>query len=263
VGHEAHASDGGETAAGTERARPEDDARIGDYGIDARRSVIWLGFGAFGAGVVMLLAAVAHAPGWLTLGAFAACVVLAIGALVLTWSSRVGKLRERVRLVEWLDLRPDSYVLDAGCGTGLVLIEAAKRMPAGLAVGVDRWRPSRPEEPTPDDVRANASAEGVHDNVVVANGSITRLPFADATFDVVTSCFVLHRFGSRAARLDAIREAVRVLAPGGRLVVLDTSKTRQVKTAMRSVDLTGVTRSRRVLRLIPAARYVAGTKPSR
>ena len=243
----------------TGTTRATEHARIGNYGIDARRAVVWLAFAAFGAGMVMLFAAVAHAPSWLTLGAFGACVLLGMGALILTWSSRVGKLRERVRLVEWLTLRPDAYVLDAGCGTGLVLVEAAKRMPAGLAVGIDHRRAVS----SADAVLVNADAEGVGDNVVVTSGSITRMPFADATFDVVTSCFVLHRLGSRAARLAAVREAARVLAPGGRLVVLDTAKTRQVVVAMRSADLAGVTRSRRVLRLVPPARYVTGWKPTR
>ena len=240
-----------------------EDARIGNYGIDAWRVVVWLAFGAFGAGMVMLFGAVAHAPSWLTLGAFGACVVLGMSALVLTWSSRVGKLRERVRLVEWLTLRPDAYVLDAGCGTGLVLVEAAKRMPAGLAVGIDRWRAAHAASIVGNAVLVNADAEGVGDNVVVTSGNITRMPFADATFDVVTSCFVLHRLGSRAARLAAVQEAVRVLAPGGHLVVLDSSRTRQVVVAMRAFDLAGVTRSRRVLRLVPPARYVTGWKPKR
>ncbi|HEY8217943.1 MAG TPA: class I SAM-dependent methyltransferase [Acidimicrobiia bacterium] len=251
------------TDADADISRTDDDARIGDYGLDARRVVVWLGFGAFGAGMVMLFAAVAHAPGWLTLGAFGACVVLGLAALVLTWSSRVGKLRERVRLVEWLDLRADAYVLDAGCGSGLVLVEAAKRTPLGLSVGIEQWRAVPNVPSVAEVVLENADAEGVDDNVVVTNSSMTRLPFADDTFDVVTSCFVLHRIGSRAARLDAIREAARVLVPGGRLVVLDSAKTKQVVAAMRSVDLAGVTRSRRILRLIPAARYVTGSKPSR
>jgi ubiquinone/menaquinone biosynthesis C-methylase UbiE len=213
--------------------------------------------------MVMLFAAVAHAPDWLTLGAFATCVVLGMGALVLTWSSRVGKLRERVRLVEWLDLRPGAYVLDVGCGTGLVLIEAAKRTPTGLAVGIEQWKPLTRGQPIADVVLANAAAEGVGDNVVVADAGVTHLPFADGTFHVVTSCFRLHRRASHAARLAAIREAARVLVPGGRLVVLDSAKTKQVVVAMRSVDLAGVTRSRRVLRLVPPARYVTGSKPIR
>jgi ubiquinone/menaquinone biosynthesis C-methylase UbiE len=191
------------------------------------------------------------------------CVLLGMGALVLTWSSLVGKLRERVRLVEWLALRPDAYVLDAGCGSGLVLVEAAKRMPAGLAVGIDHRRAVRGSASVAEAVLANADAEGVADNVVVTTGSITRMPFLDATFDVVTSCFVLHRLGSRAARIAAVQEAARVLAPGGRLVVLDSAKTRQAVIAMRAVDLAGVTRSRRILRLVPPARYVTGWKPNR
>jgi SAM-dependent methyltransferase len=235
--------------------RPGGAARV-DYGIDAERAVVRLTYGSLGAGLVMVFGAIAHAPVGLSIAAFAACVGLALAALTLTWSSRVGKVRERVRLVGWLELPADAYVLDAGCGPGAVLVEAALRNPEGLAVGVDLWRVCEPALP-----RANAKLEGVDDHVALATGNVTDLPFADATFDVVSCSLVLRRLDGSLARLASVREAARVLVPGGRLVVLDTAKTRQIAVAMRATDLVGVTRSRRVWRLVPPARYVTGRKP--
>jgi len=239
------------------------EATVADYGIDAQRAVVRLGLGSLGAGLVMVFGAIANAPSWLALTAFASCVVLAMAALVLIWSSRVGRLRERIRSVDRLELDEDSYVLDAGCGSGMVLVEAARRIPEGLAVGVDHWRlPSvhvvlRPETPL-----ENAQMEGVDDRVVVATAGVRRLPFADGMFDAVSCSLVLSRLANANERLDAVREAARVLVPGGRLVVFDTAKTRQIAIAMRSVDLVDVARSRRVWRLVPPARYVTGSKPS-
>jgi SAM-dependent methyltransferase len=237
-------------------------ATVADYGIDAQHTVVLLGLGSFGAGLVMAFGAIANAPTWLSLGAFASCVALAIAALVLIRSSRVGRLRERIRFVDRLELDDDSYVLDAGCGTGMVLVEAARRIPEGLAVGVDDWLPSvhvvlRPETPL-----ENAQLEAVDDRVVVTTAGVGRLPFADEMFDGVSCSLVLRRLANAYERLEAVREAARVLVPGGRLVVLDTAKTREIVIAMRSVDLVDVTRSRRVWRLVPPARYVIGSKPS-
>jgi len=64
-------------------------------------------------------------------------VIFTIEALVMIWSSRYGKLRARDRLVSGLRLKGQETVLDIGSGRGLLLIGAARRLPAGRAVGLD------------------------------------------------------------------------------------------------------------------------------
>jgi len=92
-------------------------------------------------------------------------------------------------------------LLDVGCGTGLNVAEAGRWADA---VGVD----------VSDEALRFARARGI----AVARASIEALPFADATFDVVTSFDVLyHRAVGDDAR--AVRELARVLAPGGLLFV--------------------------------------------
>src|SRR3989442_663480 len=63
-----------------------------------------------------------------------------ISAAGMVWSSKVSKLRERERILDAVHLRGDERVLDLGCGRGLLLIGAAKRLSTGKAVGVDIWR---------------------------------------------------------------------------------------------------------------------------
>lgn len=81
------------------------------------------------------------------------CLAMAIW---MVWSSRFGKLRERERLLGTLAWNGDEEVLDVGCGRGLMLVGAAKRLRAGRAVastcGAPRiWRGTRrpPCGPTP------------------------------------------------------------------------------------------------------------------
>ena len=92
-----------------------------------------------------------------------------VGGMV--WSSKVGKLRARDHLIESLSLRGDESVLDVGCGRGLLLIAAAKRLTTGKAVGVDIWSAKDQSDNRPEATWANARAEGVADRVEVKDGA--------------------------------------------------------------------------------------------
>lgn len=67
----------------------------------------------------------------------------------------------------------------------------------------------------------NAAAAGVADRVEVHTADMTALPFADDSFDVVTSAMAIHNVPSAQGRFHAIDEAIRVLRPGGQLLVAD------------------------------------------
>ena len=99
-------------------------------------------------------------------------------------------------------------VLDIACGTGTLLAEIGKRteMDARVA-GVDLSRGMLAEARR----KLNARA-------IVAAADAARLPFRDAAFDVAVSVSALHHWGDPRA---VLREARRVLQPGGRLVLTD------------------------------------------
>jgi arsenite methyltransferase len=156
-----------------------------------------------------------------SIGAACVAALLLFGAMVMLRSSLVSKKRVRDRLVEALALSGDERVLDAGCGLGLALIGCAKKLTTGTAVGVDLWAPKDLSNNNAQATRANAATEGVADRVEVETGDITRLPFADASFDAVISMTVIHNIPSRDGRDQALRELVRVLKPGGRLAIFD------------------------------------------
>ena len=68
---------------------------------------------------------------------------LSCGAMGLwmIYDSKIGKVRERDTYLDKIALeRGDERVLDVGCGLGLFLIGAAKRLSTGRAVGIDKWQ---------------------------------------------------------------------------------------------------------------------------
>src|SRR5215472_11511020 len=79
-------------------------------------------------------------------------------AAAMMWSSRVGKLRLRDRLLDSLGLTGSERVLDAGCGRGLMAIGAAKRLKSGRVTGVDSGGSA-------EAAKTNAKLEGVADRV--------------------------------------------------------------------------------------------------
>jgi ubiquinone/menaquinone biosynthesis C-methylase UbiE len=191
----------------------------------------------------------------------AAAMLLATAAAMLH-SSRRGKLVERDRLLDGLELDGDEDVLDVGCGRGLLLIGAARRLRAGRAVGIDIWSAVDQSDNRRDATLANAEAEGVGDRVEVVDGDMRALPFADASFDAVVSSLAIHNVHDAADRERACHEIVRVLRPGGRVAVLDLRATGDYALAFEDFGLVDVTRSGRSFRMYPPVRLVTARRPA-
>jgi SAM-dependent methyltransferase len=106
-------------------------------------------------------------------------------------------------------LLPPLKVADLGCGEGYLTIEAARW--ASRVIAVDRSAVVLK--------RARALAERRRvSNVIWKKGELERLPLADASVDVAMLSQALHHAVDPAR---AVAEAVRVTAPGGRVLVLD------------------------------------------
>src|SRR6476646_6473943 len=165
---------------------------------------------------------------------------LSCGAMGLwmIYDSRIGKVREREFYLDKIAWRGDERVLDVGCGLGLFLIGAARRLKTGRAVGIDLWQAEDLSGNTPAGTLNNATIEGVADKVEVHTGDARKLPFDDASFNVVLSSMALHNIYNAGERQTAVREIARVLAPGGRVLIVDVRHTSKYAATLRDAGLT-------------------------
>ena len=136
---------------------------------------------------------------------------------LLVWLFTFGRERAfREKILRLARLEPGESVLDLGCGTGSLAVAAKRQLgTAGTVYGIDR----SPEMLA----RADKKARKAGVDVVFTNAAAQALPFPDGQFDIVLSTLVLHHLPKKG-REEFAGEAIRVLRPGGRLLLVDFAK---------------------------------------
>lgn len=220
-----------------------------DYGLDAPGAVRNL-FIAAGAGLLTWLSVKAQlwsgvlalGPFLFPLGRMGLSAGLSCGAMGawMAWDSKFGKVRERERLLDLLAWTGRERVLDVGCGRGLLLVGAAKRLTTGSAAGIDLWQKEDLSGNRPEATLENARLEGVAERVEVHTADMRKLPFPDASFDTVLSMNAIHNIYSASGRAAALAEIARVLKPGGVVLIVDIRHIRQYAAALRAGGCTDV-----------------------
>jgi len=149
---------------------------------------------------------------------------------VVRLTTREGAFKSR--LLERAGLQPGERVLDLGCGTGTLAIQAKRGQPDAEIVGLD----GDPEVLG----RARRKAAGAGVEVDFDEGYSTELPYGASSFDVVLSTLFFHHLTGSDKRRTAA-EVLRVLKPGGRLQVADWGRPadpamRLLSTSIRLLD---------------------------
>lgn len=130
-------------------------------------------------------------------------------------------------------LGPDERLVDVGCGTGKLVVAAARRLGGrhggpSHVLGIDA---------TPGMI--DLAIRRAHDAGVTAEfqvGIAEALPVADGSANAVTSSYFFHHLPSDVKPL-ALREMWRVLAPGGRLVIMDYGRARGLRGLIMSIPM--------------------------
>jgi arsenite methyltransferase len=189
------------------------------YGVDAPWVLLALWAASLFTVTWTVLAFTWH--GWVSWLLLAVACYWVFGAATFTYTTLRGKFRVWAAELDGLGLDGHERVVDLGCGRGAVLLLAARRLPEGRALGVDLWRDGDQLGNSEAATRANAEAVGVSDRVDLVTGDLRALPLPDACAEVVVSSMALHGIQAFEDRGAAVREAYRVLVPGGRLRIAD------------------------------------------
>jgi ubiquinone/menaquinone biosynthesis C-methylase UbiE len=111
-------------------------------------------------------------------------------------------------VVELLDLQPDDYVLEVGCGPGVAVAYAARK--ARFTAGVD-----------PSEVMVTQARRRCRSTIRAQRAEVTTAPAAELPFDddFFTCAFAVHTMHHWPCLADGLRELHRVVEPGGRVAL--------------------------------------------
>lgn len=236
-----------------------------DYGIDAPAVLRNLFLGGLGCVLIAIFmprifsignVSFQLKSGFYTTGIF----LLAESALYLLYV-KWGKFRHRDTMLAQHTWRGVEQVLDVGCGRGLLVVGAAKRLTTGTSIGIDIWSNKDMGGNAMARTMENAQLEGVQDRVKLLTEDVRKLSFADNTFDIIVSNLCLHNISSREDRRIAIQEIVRVLKPGGQAILSDYRHTGQYADDMRTAGMAIVKKRINPVTTFPPLTYVVATKP--
>lgn len=217
-----------------------------EYGVDAPklvrrfavRSLLLIAFAVF-LYIVNRSTAPAAAK---TLAGLLLAVGLTFGCIAafMLYSSLVTKRKVIERILDSIPWRGNESVLDVGCGRGMFLISAAKRLKSGKATGVDIWRSEDLSGNSAEATLSNAKAEGVGNRIKIENADARQLPFGAGSFDVVVSSLAIHNIEGSGERAKALREIARVLKPGGYLAIFDILHTQEYAKVLEQLDFNDI-----------------------
>jgi len=156
-------------------------------------------------------------------------------------------LRAAVEEQLFAALPSGARVLDVGCGGGQLVAHVAERRSDVRVVGLDRS--------TPQIARARERGNRFGDRVSFAEGSALDMPLGAASFDVVVSVASIKHWPDPAR---GVAECVRVLRPGGALVILEVDRSCLLDDARAFVRRWRMPAALRPAALVLFRTYVAG-----
>lgn len=241
-------------------------SRSAFYGIDAPTVIkrLFL-FGLMNVGIVLFIHQIRFAHNLHFLMVFeysqaAMALSFVVPPILMYLTSRFCKVGQRDKLLSRLAWRGNEHVLDVGCGRGLMMIGVAQRLTTGSVIGIDIWNAEDLSDNSKKAALHNARVEGVAAKVSLIDADATTLPFAESTFDCVLSNLAIHNITPRQQRTRALSEMLRVLKPGGTLVIQDFQFIDEYKESLEQLGIKNSLVSGRDWSLFPPVRTITVIK---
>lgn len=127
----------------------------------------------------------------------------------LLWTMGLAHRRLTSWGLEQLALSADDVVLDVGCGGGEAVDRLSRTVTDGTVHGLDLSRTAL--------TKASRTTDGSGETVGLSQGTVSALPFAEETFDVITA-FQTHYHWPKVET--DLQEIYRVLNPGGTVMIV-------------------------------------------
>jgi arsenite methyltransferase len=174
---------------------------------------------------------------------------------------KVGKFRHRDFILNMHPWRGDEQVLDVGCGRGLLLAGAAKRLNTGHATGIDIWSNVDMGGNSAAATQHNLMLENIEARCTLVSESAAEMTFPDNTFDVIVSNLCIHNIYDKPTRLRALHQIVRVLKAGGIALISDYKLTGQYAAEFQQAGLQVEKKRGSFLTTFPPLTIVIARKP--
>ncbi|KAK9830049.1 hypothetical protein WJX72_009428 [[Myrmecia] bisecta] len=115
--------------------------------------------------------------------------------------------------------RPMADILDIGCATGLSSLELQRGFPGARIQGID-LSPQHLAVATYQQERRHETGTDAGENITFSHAAAEATGFADESFDLVSSCLVMHELPQFATKA-IMKEAFRLLRPGGVMAIME------------------------------------------
>ncbi len=194
-----------------------------DYGNWIRKkNLLILGVGALGVGALIFI----------PLGSLYRLIVTILFAYILVsfifplyayvmFSQQGGRFQEQVYnlIIQSLGAKVQGKILDIGSGNGVLAVKLAQQHCDTTVLGIDYW--GKDWEYSKQVCEKNARIGNVANRVQFQKGDAAALEFASDTFDGAISNLTFHEVKSVADKRTVVREALRVVKPGGTFAFVD------------------------------------------
>lgn len=158
---------------------------------------------------------------WFIPGGVLALVAVYFTVSRFVFSPKGWNLQDRIHelVMAHIEWGGRGKILDIGCGNGPLTVKLARRFPEAEVVGMDYW--GKDWDYSISVCKSNAALARAEERISFQRGSASALPFADGSFDLVVSNLVFHEVRDVKDKKICVREALRVLKPGGVFVLQD------------------------------------------